>query len=83
MQVHAVFGKPGSKNRSFLYMKGKIFSKPIKDTNKMNVRIGTYFKVGCGGGGAGEEPRQHHVQRDVAGAPHVAVADLNVLDLCS
>lgn len=34
-----------------------------------------------GGGGAGEEARQNHVQRDVTRALLLAVAHLDVLDL--
>lgn len=41
----------------------------------------TNLEVRRGGGGAGEQARQHHVQRDVARATHVALAYLDVLDL--
>lgn len=49
---------------------------------RVSVRYVTYLEVVRGGGGAGEEPREHHVQRHVARAPHVALAHLDVLDLC-
>lgn len=45
------------------------------------MRIDTYLEVDGGGGGAGEEARQHQVQRQVARAPRVAAPHLDVLDL--
>lgn len=41
----------------------------------------TDLEVVRGGGGAGEEARQHHVQGHVARAQLLAVAHLDVLDL--
>lgn len=41
----------------------------------------TNLKVVRGGGGAGEEARQYHVQRHVTRAQLLAVAHLDVLDL--
>lgn len=41
----------------------------------------TNVEVRRGGGRAGEESRQHHVQRQGHSATHVAFSDLHVLDL--
>ena len=41
----------------------------------------TNFEVGRLGGGAGEEPREHHVHWDVYAPTDIPVRYLNVLDL--
>lgn len=64
-----------------LDLQGKIFESKDPISMEWMLRAVTDLEAGRGGGGAGEEARQQHVQGHVARPHHVALAHLDVLDL--